>query len=229
MKKLIILAILVAITACGGGKFGDPNPNAVPENFSRYLTSRIATDPIKSHFLYGYADGLNASIPVGFRMSIDQQVGRRGADENNPDGFAYFAIEPNGGGEQYFYAGILSGTDLGLPLNAQPANANWAGHISFHAQDGANLTNQAITFDVNFAEGTFTSNPLPDITLMVNGVFGEHINASGLARGEMGGFVILDANDPTTTASLIGLIGVQGAVGAFNSGTFAGGFTATNP
>ena len=158
--------------------------------------------------------------------------------EDAADGISWFWDATNTVG----YAGILSGTDLGAPLS-QSGTAKWHGH--FQATGGLNRD--------FLLEIDFDNNP--------NGIeaFVYHTNANyyhltgsfganGVITGKVnyGTFSDLTARTPTDSRAdngiLTGLIGADGAVGAFISGTgdknaitasdpvvhYAGGFVA-NP
>ncbi len=158
------------------------------------------------------------------------------------------------------YVGILSTTNLGAPLTETPATAVWpgyfgggvirrdeityfyvdfeAGRFGFH--NGMDGEDSGIgTKDVLY--GSFVGEGEPVISTL-NGYFGNHPKAKGLNPGQMVGNVIFNPGQVTfftyREATLIGLIGEEGAVGVFtevgkigsdSSITLTGGFTATNP
>ena len=212
-------------------------------------TGDLPTYPTKpnaetsTRFLTATETGLNIT-DIQFQGSATRTIltphfiGRRGLDSNNPDGFAYFVttsalLNPIG------YVGILPTTNLGAPLIAQPANAVWAGHFSV-----AGANNIATNYFVDFTNGKFGfSNAAEDdtdgtltvrtATYTMNAHFGSHASANGYSAGRMGGTIsILDAGT-TGSATIVGLIGAEGAVGVFTqegaATGYIGGFTATNP
>ncbi len=160
------------------------------------------------------------------------------------------------------YVGILATTNLGAPLTETPATAVWPGYFG-----GGVIRRDEITyFYVDFEAGRFGFHNGMDgddsgigtkdvfyggivgegkpIIHTLNGYFGNHPKAKGLNPGQMVGNFIHDP-DPGLIAfftygdaTLIGLIGEEGAVGVFtevgkigsdSSITLTGGFTATNP
>ncbi len=202
-----------------------------------------------SGFLTATATGLNTTdlqFPVGQprTIAIPHFIGRRGLDSDNPDGFAYFTttspiFTPAG------YAGILPTTNLGAPLEQQPANAVWAGHFSV---TGTN--NIATNYYVDFTNGKFGfSNAAEDdtdgtltvgtATYTMNAVFGSHASAKDedevrFNAGRMGGNLsVVDTGLSAVNVTITGLIGEEGAVGVFaqvgEGKGITGGFTATNP
>ncbi len=158
------------------------------------------------------------------------------------------------------YVGILSTTNLGAPLTETPATAIWSGYFG-----GGVIRRDEITdFYVDFEAGRFGFHNGMDgddsgigtkdifyggflgrgepIIHTLNGYFGNHPKAKGLNPGQMVGNVIFNPGSIAFftygDATLIGLIGEEGAVGVFtevgkigsdSSITLTGGFTATNP
>ncbi len=138
----------------------------------------------------------------------------------------------------YYYAGLLSGTNLGAPLVEESGNAKWVGRF-FSSRDRFTLE---IDFTKKKIEAFIIGNHLID--------FYHHIIGDYDAKGVITGIVNygrFDADtrkpiegEPQYPAVLTGLIGQNGAVGAFISGTgdksriissadnfnYAGGFVA---
>ncbi len=155
-------------------------------------------------------------------------------DGEAADGVSWFWDSTNTRG----YAGILSGTDLGAPL-VQTGTAKWHGH--FQATGGLS---RDFILEIDF------TNSMIEALVYHTGTNYYHLagsfGANGVITGEVnyGTFSDLTARTPMDSRAdngiLTGLIGAQGAVGAFISGTgdknaitsaapnYAGGFVA-NP
>nr|MCA8834461.1 hypothetical protein [Pseudomonadota bacterium] len=136
------------------------------------------------------------------------------------------------------YAGIFSTTDLGGPITAKDARAEWRGQFQVIA---GRIINTDFTLEVTFGavagvDGSvgkveaFVEQIAPNVAHhYVRGTF----NAAGVIKGTAiaGDFTNGDRNQfnvGTTDGILTGLIGEDGAVGAFYSqaGVYAGGFVA---
>ncbi len=151
------------------------------------------------------------------------------------DGVAYFSGRVNGQGPQYHYAGIFSGTDLGAPVTQTSGTASWVGRfqaINF-------TTNEEFVLEIDF-DGTgdkagyikaFVQARSWSRHFYIDGSY----NAHGVITGtvDFGIFTNDDRDGSTRTpnGTLTGLIGQDGAVGAFHSnhtggGGYAGGFVA---
>ncbi len=155
------------------------------------------------------------------------------------DGVAFIVGKFNNRGSYYAYAGIFSGTDLGAPVTQTSGTASWGGEIQ-----AANYgVDKDFVLEVSFrsnggyirafvdreGENYYSS----DTHYLLKGDF----DNTGLIIGtvEVGNFTDNDRNRPTDGSGYIGLltglIGKEGAVGAFisdNTGSYAfsGGFVA---
>ena len=189
-------------------------------------------------FLQGTATGLietNLTFDsvAGFK-SIAIKLGGNTGNENSPDGFA--VVSSNNG----IYAGLLSGTDLGAPLASQSSiNVEWTGSLNYVASSSARglSTSSDFTLTVNVNDGTLTSTAISipsfatDGTMVINGRFGNHADASGLPTGVLGGsFALYNngvLNQSRANEALIGLIGADGVLGVFHTAGLTGGFWAS--
>ena len=201
----------------------------------------------ENQFLQGTATGLhtkgtrasqlnNAAPTVTTVTLADKGLGGEAAD-----GFAFF---DGYSGQQHYYAGILSGTDLGAPLTEQPTNTVWRGHI---ALDGFATVNKSFDLTVNFGAGSQTGGGTLSAFVKAfnnNDVSHYKIDAEFNADGVIvpaadsivyDEFTGGDPNSPTMaslrhTGMVTGLIGEQGAVGVFigrtTSRNMSGGFVA---
>ena len=170
------------------------------------------------------------------------KIGRRGGvGSGNGDGYHYFTTNTNGS-TGYAYGGILSGTDLGAPveISSQPLVAVWTGYFSHYSD----ITDRNAEFYIDFEAGTLgfandagdgaetktiINNDAVSVDYTVDGKFGSpHKN---LATGQLGGTVTRTFNSISYEYDILGLIGQEGAVAVFIDFTLhnAGGFTASNP
>ena len=141
---------------------------------------------------------------------------------DSSDGGVAFVQELSGTTHQVGYAGLLSTTNVGLPLENDDLNGVWNGAIQAYvgetlAKSGFNLTVNYTDTDV---DGTVTLGG-KDFT------FDGDFTANGIISGD-----VSVAAESGVQGSFNGLIGVLGAVGAFkdNGGTagrFVGGFVVT--
>ncbi len=150
------------------------------------------------------------------------------------------------------YAGLLAGTDLGAPINNADQVGEWKGQfksvggyyygaISSDTRVETAIDDTDFTLTVTFSGGTGTVEAYVPIDQA-----GRHFYITGTYddKGVISGYVnaanFNNIGKPTTPLSssdgngiLTGLIGVEGAVGAFVSNAdnynYAGGFVATEP
>ncbi len=148
------------------------------------------------------------------------------------DGFALLFGRTNAGdGNQVRYrAGLLSGTNLGAPLFGAPTDATWEGevYVSRHVTDVrlGNLDRMAplpveLTLTVDFSAGTIGTTTAVTTavseTIEISGQFRAGSNNPTLPLGILGGTVTYnDGVTAHTDLPLIGLIGVEGAIGIFH-------------
>ncbi len=141
------------------------------------------------------------------------------------------------------FAGILSGTNLGAPLEVKPAvdgtdaTANWAGKLGMIV-NRASPVESSITLKVNYTKQNITLNRTAIGLGAVSFTNVGWDNTSGVLTGA----ITYDPNDSAladSTGKVTGLIGQQGAVGAFISDhgdahtnlntPYSGGFVAVPP
>ena len=141
-------------------------------------------------------------------------------DGDPTDGVAYFYGSPVAD-EHYYYAGVLSGTNLGAPVSQDLPVANWQGQIGWSSALGSSLPPEPMDFtlNINFADSTINGQVdlANSLAFVVNGSF--------TPRGLITGTTSYNNNNGT----LRGLIGEQGAVAAFISNAdasdgYSGGF-----
>ncbi|MGU9963726.1 MAG: hypothetical protein ACNYPD_06415 [Candidatus Halichondribacter symbioticus] len=171
----------------------------------------------------GVTDIISSSLNLATATFGDNPLGGQASD-----GVAFFRGTHSGGAKHY-YAGILSGTDLGGPVTQTTGSANWKGSFQYvNAFD--DIPNAVdLTLKVNFSStiadvaGSISGNvPVPVFGMWaIAGTFNDKGIIDGTinwAFGEVG--------------EMTGLIGRQGAVGAFYGAdspftrNFSGGFVA---
>ena len=144
------------------------------------------------------------------------------------DGFALMFGQTTGA-ENRYRAGLLSGTNLGAPLSGNENNANWSGkvYVSRHVDTGDSNKPRGVdlTLAVNFSAGTIeTSTAVTTAvgeTIAIIGRFGA--GDATLPVGILGGTVTYNVNTTEhTPLPLIGLIGVDGAIGVFHGDSVSG-------
>ena len=194
-----------------------------------------------AHFLRGDSTGL---ATTGFdSLPVTQRFLR--LDNDNKDGVSFFAGEK--GGTTRYYAGLLSTTDVGLPLDSgSTATATWSSKIGVIL--GNTYSSATFNLTVDFNEHTIknaaaiTLGNKTNVNIDASWVQTSKIAITGTTltggtalteipfgriRGKITG---LD----TVAGTLTGIIGRDGAVGAFISGAgstahYAGGFVAKPP
>ncbi len=142
------------------------------------------------------------------------------------DGVAFFR-GTHSDGIEYYYAGILSGTDLGGPLTETTGSADWKGNFQYISafDDSPNIID--LTLRVNF------SSPKANAVGSIRGQVPIPVFGRWFINGTFDDKGIIEGSIDWTFGSLgkmTGLIGQQGAVGAFYgtglASTSSGGFVA---
>ena len=216
--------------------FGDNPPPAT-------LTATTPATERKRQFLTGLAtvtngeglddtgatDATHFSLTLKSAMYNGEPLGGAG---DASDGFAAF-LDTVATGNYLYYAGLLLNTDLGAPLTEPSGSVTWYGQIQiFRAGFEDNNedfqlkitfgTNPAVDGSVGSIEGIVkTGNPNGNQHYQLKGTY----DAGGVITGTTtrGAFT----GSPLVTAEpvngiLTGLIGAQGAVGVFLSGSNIG-------
>ena len=185
----------------------------------------------ENRFLFGAPDegGLRTGSNDATPQDVENLVLRTG-DDGTKHGVGFFTGTGNGG-VAYYYAGILPQTSLGEYLDAASAGT-WTG--KFRAVVGGVLMSAAVdmTLSVTFSTRKITAFvPAGNNHFLLEGDF----NQNGVIEGTVnygaftGGVSTTPASGRATNGTLIGLIGQEGAVGAFistatGSAGYAGGF-----
>ncbi len=198
-----------------------------------------APTPRKNHFLKGTANWLdtgeadvqgkgtlyfNTATYKGFDLGGDAT-----------DGVAFLNNYTRNYGSIGYYAGILSGTDLGAPLS-QTMKMNWVGQ--FQTVGNSGTTDTDFILEIDFDEDARTGTIGAFVQLHSSSYY-YHLTGTFDSKGVIAGYIDLKGfrnNDRAKIAigysfdrdskTLTGLIGAEGAVGAFYTNKFAGGFIA---
>ena len=143
------------------------------------------------------------------------------------DGFGlYRPINPHSSGSTH-NVGIYSTTNLGRPLSGTFANARWAGLLRYRV--GRLITDFGVTLNVGFNDGTKAG------TITYGSTGTEYqIVADFDGTGVISGDITRRVTGDTSTGTISGLIGAEGAVGVFHSTAgattpYVGGFVASPP
>ncbi len=208
------------------------------DSFDEELETTITRDSTSSKFLKARATDLDNG---GVRSFGTLQNGLNLADAtfngvalggDAADGAAFFAANYASDWGLYSYAGILSGTNLGAPLTDTIGSAKWVGSF---LREG----NYATDFVLNVSFGTGDGAGEIEALVQEYSVYNNHNDYHIAGEFDDAGLITGTANrgtfrtnDPDnrgeihTTGTLTGLIGEEGAVGAFLIGNHFGGFVA---
>ncbi len=149
------------------------------------------------------------------------------------NGYAYFIANDANGNPAYSYSGILATTNLGEPLRQFPSpDAFWQGEWSLNgvgpdtADDDDNFT---LRIRFNNRQFSGAGGKVIDGVYRRVSLFGNYSPAGVILNGQGH----LTSSNIAHNVFLIGLVGSEGAVGAFRSAdpdvSFAGGFMVTPP
>ncbi|MGU9963923.1 MAG: hypothetical protein ACNYPD_07490 [Candidatus Halichondribacter symbioticus] len=229
------------------------------------LTTTPNTTTRKNQFLQatptGFASGANAGIRATFnspQTDISIQTLTFASADTATGGLAFFGGElysgeagsETGTGNDFYYAGILAGTNLGAPITETITNARWTGQIraaSTSSNGTLDGTSNNFGVDITFdgAEGTietiFAADP--QFVYEIDGDFDENGIITGTVdywAGDANGIHPTQFRSSYSPGTLRGIIGQNGAVGVFHSDNensdtgsaaaiFAGGFVALPP
>ncbi len=208
------------------------------DSFDEPLSHGATADDTESQFLIGRETDLDTGGRGPYRTRSGYNKGFNLADAtfkgvalggDAADGVAFFAAERANNGGFYSYAGILEGTNLGAPLTDTTGSAKWVGsirHEGWSPQD----------FILNISFGTGDGAGEIEALVQTRRSYNLHITGEFDDTGVITGWArdgYLAPNDPNNSASYIytegeltGLIGEEGAVGAFILYNSFGGFVA---
>ncbi len=188
------------------------------------------------HISTGDAADESDRPPTSYTLNLAHGAGNANLGGDADDGVGYFQYTPNYTPDYTaedhpprYYAGLLSNTDLGVPLGV-PAEggevrATWAGLLG-----ATNLQSPLdIEFDIDFVNKTFGGTTGGNAGNTAHYTIDSTFNATGVIQGS----IVLARDSADRTGRVTGLIGEQGAVGAFISDGiegdgYAGGFVAVS-
>ncbi|MCH9663970.1 MAG: hypothetical protein K0U66_10020, partial [Gammaproteobacteria bacterium] len=211
-----------------------------PANF---ITGVLKPDPADGNKLKLYlGDGLS-STPDAITIRLNDDYAGEALLGDAEDGFA-LARGLFEGGFNRLYVGILHTTDLGAPITNNSGRALWKGLIQVFRLDGSDRSyyntadfvlrvdfdKERLVFEGNNGLVTLTGGASATISI-TNGNFNK---TTGLITGTV--LISSTVDSRTTTGILRGVMGIEGAVGVFASGTrvlgdfgeFVGGFVASS-
>ena len=224
----------------GVASVSNANPTG---NFIKGLATSTSAD---KGFDFAETPFANATV-YGNVLLLDE-------DNRSGSGVAFSQVSGTGVDGDRYYARLLSGTDLGLPITDPNTNAIWdaklkgtlgifAAKVTHSERYSSPNFKMQVIFDGN--EGTINSGIVTDGVFAKGQIPTRFANSNDLTSGEMGSFNIQGkfgingllygtaGIGSKTDGTLTGLIGVDGAVGVFVGGShgvdYAGGFVAAPP
>ncbi len=222
-------------------------------SFDTPLAVNADTDAPKNQFLHGKKNKLSVT---GFDTPLSDLLTLAGTtpdgtslDGEAADGVAFFRgtlDDTSGVAKNYYYAGLLSGTNLGEPIIDNSLNGSWKGSFGSIDIDGNKRT---VDFTLNVSFGDAGHNQAGSVNARIPGDYvfdwfylAGKFDVNGVIRGDVyHNSYIYRTYDPSNLnhqknhGTLTGLIGQDGAVGAFISDEvdvkkpYAGGFVAAPP
>ena len=189
-----------------------------------YGVASVVNDGPAGNFIHGLAtvDGKGFNF-VGTPFASATVTGDvLYLDEDRTSGAAFSRVSGK------YYAGLLPTTDLGVPIIAKNLSVIWDAQFTLNSKGGAFVNSNfkmRVTFNGN--GGTINSGRYSGRSFEDWGVPLSSSPSSGTIeiRGKFGRDGVLYGTAGSGT--LTGLIGVNGAVGAFVGATLAGGFVAS--
>ncbi len=219
-----IAECLVADATGCDATFEHPNAATWLDSFDTPLVALDTSTP-KNQFLLGTADGIDTPSNVTATLLT--------IEDDAKNGVGFFSANSK------FYAGLFNGANLGEPLNDVAQAGTWTGNLQ--AVVGTSATLGAVlpmTLNVVYTGNTRTINAFVLVSgethFLLNGTFTEYGVIDGTVNyGPFTGKVESTPMDNRgTNGILTGIIGQDGALGAFHSNEsetsgYAGGFIAT--
>ena len=207
--------------------FAHPNAAAWANSFASPL---VALDTSKNQFLLGTADGIDTTGTSATATTL-------AIANDAKNGVGFFTANSK------FYAGLFSGANLGEPLDNGTQAGTWTGNL--RAVIGSSATPSAVlpmTLHVIYADSGATRviNAFVPVSGTTHFLLDGTFTAEGVIEGTVnygaftGGVETTPAGGRATNGILTGIIGQDGALGAFHSNEsetsgYAGGFIATKP
>ncbi len=214
-----------------GGVDGDPKPD-VPNADNTpllYGVASVGNSNPAGNFIHGLAI---SPVNEGFHFvgtpfasaTVTGDVLYMG--EDGTSGAAFSRVRGAGVTGVKYYAGLLPTTDLGVPITAKDLSVTWDAKFTLNSNGGA-FVNSSFKIRVRFnGNGGTINSGTPAGNGFTNG--GVRLSSSSSStitiQGKFGRDGVLYGT--VGNGTLTGLIGVNGAVGAFVGATLAGGFVA---
>ncbi|MCA8835011.1 MAG: hypothetical protein K8953_07985, partial [Proteobacteria bacterium] len=209
------------------------------DSFDTPLAHGATADDTESKFLIGRETDLDTGGVRTYKHSSHSVFGglnladatfngtALGGDAT--DGMVFFAAKAANNGWYYSYAGILSGTNLGAPLTDTIGSAKWIGSFQHRYRSPVDFVLN-VSFGTGEGAGEIEALARSRSSYFDYHIVGEFDDAGVITGTAQEGFY--RTNDPDNrgrayvTGKLTGLIGEEGAVGAFLIGSTYGGFVA---
>ncbi len=208
------------------------------DSFDEDLSHGVTAEDTESQFLIGRETDLDTGgrRPYSTRSGYNDGLNLADATFNGvalggdaADGVAFFSAEAANNGRYYSYAGILEGTNLGAPLTDTTGSAKWIGSFKYENRS-------ATDFVLNVSFGTGAGAGEIEAIIQTRRSWNFHIAGEFDDAGVITGRArsgLFTPSDPDNSGSYIyqegeltGLIGEEGAVGAFLLRNSFGGFVA---
>ena len=178
-------------------------------------------------------------VQSGNNLAVNTDMLLLNNEANNGIGFNY----TTSGGTRGF-AGLLSATNVGAPLNDGSKDATWSGNMIGNANGKAFSTTLDLVVDytnTSASEAGTVISAVTDFTAVdtkVSFKFDGTFNDAGVMKGTVAHFYDVDNANTSQNGVFNGLIGVDGAVGVFKNDTsvtpaadtpYVGGFVVKHP
>ena len=218
----------------GGGNYGyaggfvatpKPSPACATTNCVDYADWATTTTPdVVNGFVteHKFATSAGSAVLTNQLVATSTSVYDTSAGGDVSDGFGYYHSSG------YYYVGILATTNLGAPLDMTTAEGIWSGEVTLAESDGSIATVETHDFTLGVTFGATSSGNAGSVDSGAIGTtditFAGEFDANGVITGTT-------ASTANGAGVVQGLIGAEGAVGAFHStktgnGAYAGGFIA---
>ena len=225
-------ATTAATADCTDDILTRPNTATWAKSFRDKSTPLVAlnTSTRKNQFLLGTANGIDTTGTTTTATLLT--IG-----DDSPNGVGFFTANDR------FYAGLFDGANLGEPLDNGTQAGTWTGNL--RAVVGSSTTPSAVlpmTLHVIYADSGATRviNAFVPVSGTTHFLLDGTFTAEGVIEGTVnygaftGGVETTPAGGRATNGILTGIIGQDGALGAFHSNEsetsgYAGGFIATKP
>ncbi|MCA8833706.1 MAG: hypothetical protein K8953_01360, partial [Proteobacteria bacterium] len=225
-----------------GAEILEAGEAVVGDDPANFITGVLKPDSADGDKLKLYL-GEVLSTPDALTITLNDNYAGEALLGDAEDGFA-FARGLFSGGVNRLYVGILHTTDLGAPITDNSGRALWKALIQVFRRDGSDRSyynTEDFVLRVDFDAETLVVDGNNGLVTLTGGISATISITNGnfnKTTGLITGTVLISNADlsKTTTGTLRGVIGREGAVGVFASGTpvsgdfgsFVGGFVASS-